>query len=105
MAAVLTPRAFDDVPEATGRTSKAVGVVTRPPIRAGAGMAAFAFLVGTGGLCTRHYLVDRDAKGYRIPSVDWRSRQASDHAAAESGAATALATIRRMLPVSITQLA
>src|ERR1700690_3557309 len=36
--------------------------------------AVFAFLVGTGGLSTSLYISDRDDRGYRFNSVEYKSR-------------------------------
>lgn len=106
MTLAIPLRSLADIPEATGRTSKVRGTTAQPVAPSRASVTALAFLVGTGGLYTLNYFVLRDAKGYRLPSVDWKTGRAAESAASkESAAAKALATIRRMLPVSVTQLA
>lgn len=85
-----------------------VVVVRDPPSTEGfarnAGIAALAALVGTGGAATVDHVKELYARGYMLPQfeiVPDAPRVAAGHAPA----VTALASIREMLPLSVSALA
>jgi transcriptional regulator with XRE-family HTH domain len=106
MLAEATRRYDRPTHESTGWSDHLFGSLARAGAPAGATAATLAFLVGTGGACTLHYIAERDAKGYRLPTIEWkRCRENESRAPAASRAAQALATIRATLPFSVAELA